>query len=224
MTSLDFDPEIPHLVYPVLACEQRRHMCIDAVSPARVVGHSVVSSWLSATPWTVACQALLSVGLCRQGYWSGLPPPLSGHLPDPGARPMSPASPALAGGCFATVPPGKPPWYSLVAYKCYISSVQSFSHVSLQPHGLQRPSLPCPSSTPRACSNSCLSGRWCHPTISSSVVPFSSHLQSFPASGFFSNESALHIRWPKYWSFSFNISHTAISVKINVESNNIFYY
>ena len=48
--------------------------------------------------------------------------------------------------------------------------------------------------------------RWCHPTISSSVVPFSSHLQSFPASGSFSNESGLLIRWPKYWSFSFSIS------------------
>ena len=47
---------------------------------------------------------------------------------------------------------------------------------------------------------------WIQATISSSVVPFSSCLQSFPASGFFSNESALHIRWPKYWSFDFNIS------------------
>ena len=45
----------------------------------------------------------------------------------------------------------------------------------------------------------------CHPTISSSVFPSSFHFQSFPASGS-SNESALHIRWPKYWSFSFNIS------------------
>ena len=45
-----------------------------------------------------------------------------------------------------------------------------------------------------------------HPTISSSVVPFSSCLQSFPASGSFHIESVLHIRWPKYWSFSFNIS------------------
>ena len=43
-------------------------------------------------------------------------------------------------------------------------------------------------------------------TISSSVIPFSSRLQSFPASGSFSNESVLHIRWPKYWSFSFSIS------------------
>ena len=47
---------------------------------------------------------------------------------------------------------------------------------------------------------------WCHPTISSSVISFSFCLRSFSASGTFSNESALHIRWPKYWSFSFSIS------------------
>ena len=56
-----------------------------------------------------------------------------------------------------------------------------FSHSvmsnSWQPHGLQHSSLPCPSPTPRACSNSCPSSHWCHPTISSSVVPFSSCLQ-----------------------------------------------
>ena len=54
---------------------------------------------------------------------------------------------------------------------------------SLQTHGLQHTRLPCPSPSPRACSNSCPSSRWCHPTISSSVVPFSSRLKSFPASG-----------------------------------------
>ena len=53
---------------------------------------------------------------------------------------------------------------------------------SLQPHGLQHPRLPCPSSSPRACSNSCPLSQRCHPTISSSVTPFSSCLQSFPAS------------------------------------------
>ena len=53
---------------------------------------------------------------------------------------------------------------------------------SLWPHGLQHARLPCPSPTPGACSNSCPSCQWCHPTISSSVVPFSSCLQSFPAS------------------------------------------
>ena len=56
---------------------------------------------------------------------------------------------------------------------------------SLQPHGLQRARPSCPSPTPGAYSNSCPSHQWCHPTISSSVVPFSSHLQSFPASGSF---------------------------------------
>ena len=56
---------------------------------------------------------------------------------------------------------------------------------SLQPLGLQHARLPCPSPTPRACSNSCPSSWWCHPTISSSVVPFPSYFQSFPASGSF---------------------------------------
>ena len=56
---------------------------------------------------------------------------------------------------------------------------------SLQPHGLQNARLPCPSSTSEAYSNSCPLSQWCHPTISSSVVPFASCLQSFPASGLF---------------------------------------
>ena len=66
------------------------------------------------------------------------------------------------------------------------SSVQSLSRVWLfVPHGLQHARLPCPSPTPGAYSNSCPLSRWCHPTISSSVVPFSSCPQSFPASGSF---------------------------------------
>ena len=55
-------------------------------------------------PWTVACQAPLSMGFSRQEYLSGLPFTLSGDLPDPGIEPMSPA---LAGGFFTTEPPGK---------------------------------------------------------------------------------------------------------------------
>ena len=58
----------------------------------------------------------------------------------------------------------------------FCSSVMSDS---LRPHGLQHSRLPCPSPTPGACSNLCPSSRWCHPTISSSVVPFSSCFQSF---------------------------------------------
>ena len=57
---------------------------------------------------------------------------------------------------------------------------------SLRPHGLQYTRFPCPSPSPGACSNSCLFRRWCHPTILSSVIPFSSCLQSFPAPGSFS--------------------------------------
>ena len=74
---------------------------------------------------------------------------------------------------------------------------------SLQSHGLQHIGLPCPSPTPRACSNSCLSSQWCHPTISS----LSSPSPAFNVSQHqgLSNESVLPIRWPKYWSFSFSI-------------------
>ena len=68
-------------------------------------------------------------------------------------------------------------------------SVSQFSRSvvsdSLQPNGLQHTRLPCPSPSPGVWSNSCPLSRWCHPTISSSVIPFSSCLQSFPASGSF---------------------------------------
>ena len=61
-----------------------------------------------ATPWTVARQAPLSMGFSRQEYWSGLPCPPSGDLPDPGIEPASLASPALVGRFFTTEPPRKP--------------------------------------------------------------------------------------------------------------------
>ena len=76
---------------------------------------------------------------------------------------------------------------------------------SLQPHGLQHTWLPCPSPTPRAYPNSCPFHRWCHPTISSSVVPLSSCLQSFPASGSFPM-SHFVASGGQCWSFSFSIS------------------
>ena len=67
---------------------------------------------------------------------------------------------------------------------CYPLSCSVVSY-SLQPHGLQHIRLPCPSPTPGAYLNSCPLRQWCHQTISSSFIPFSSHLQSFPASGSF---------------------------------------
>ena len=76
---------------------------------------------------------------------------------------------------------------------------------SLWPHGLQHASPPCPSPTPGVYPNSCPLSWWCHPTISSSIIPFSSW-PIFHRIRVFSNESALCMRLPKYWSFSFNSS------------------
>ena len=70
---------------------------------------------------------------------------------------------------------------------------------------LQHAKVPCLSSFPRVCSNSCPSSQWCHPTISS-CHPLLLLPSIFPSIRVFSNESALRVRWPKYWSFSFNIS------------------
>ena len=87
------------------------------------------------------------------------------------------------------------------------SSDQLLSCVQiLQPQALQHARHPYPSPSHRAWSNSCPSSQWCHATISSFVIHFSSCLQSFSASQSFSNESALRIMRPKYWSFSFSIS------------------
>ena len=88
-------------------------------------------------------------------------------------------------------------------------SVSQFSRSvmsdSLRPHESQHTRPPCPSPNPRVHPNSCPSSRWCHPAISSSVIPFSSFPQSLPASDSFPM-SQLCMRWPKYWSFSFSMS------------------
>ena len=83
---------------------------------------------------------------------------------------------------------GIPEKLPLLLHTVQFSSVQ-FSHSiisnSLRPHALQHARPPCPSPTTGTYSNSCPLSQWCHPTLSSSVVPFSSHLQSFPALGSF---------------------------------------
>ena len=103
-------------------------------------------------------------------------------------------------------------YWSVSQFSCSVVSD------SLWPHELQHTRLPCPSPTPGAYSNSCPSTRWCQPTISTFVVPFSSRLQSFPALGSFPVSPC--IRWPKYWSFNFSISPSTeysglISFRIN---------
>ena len=76
---------------------------------------------------------------------------------------------------------------------------------SLQAHGRWHTRFPCPLPTPGVHPNRCPLSRGCHPTVSSSVVPFSSCLQSFPNHGLFQRKRC-QIKWPMYWSFSFSIS------------------
>ena len=93
-------------------------------------------------------------------------------------------------------------------YMINLNSVQfsrSVMSYSLWPHGLQHARPPCPSPTPGVYPNSSTLSRWCHPTISS-CRPLLLLPSVFPSIRVFSNESALRIKWPKYWSSSFNIS------------------
>ena len=95
------------------------HCPLSAQAAARWVSMpvcSVVSGYF-VIPWTVARRAPLSLGFPRREYWSGLPFPPSGDLPDPV---IEPASPELAGGFFTTEPPGKPPSACDLMYYIYL--------------------------------------------------------------------------------------------------------
>ena len=106
----------------------------------------------------------------------------------------------------------------LIIFHCYQRTFRNFhlflifccsvaqSCPTLWPHGLQHARLPCPSLSPGVCSNSCPLSQWCWLTISSSAAPFSFLPSILPSIRVFSDEVVLCIRWPKYWSFSFNIS------------------
>ena len=130
----------------------------------------------------------------RQGYWSGLPFPTPGDLPDPGIEPASVVSPALAGRFCTAAPPG-----------VQFSSVTQLCLTLCNPMDCSRPGFPVHHG---ACSNSC--------PLSQSVMP-SNHLilchfllllpSTFPSITVFSNESVFHIRWLKYWSFSISSSN-----------------
>ena len=76
----------------------------------------------------------------------------------------------------------------------------------LRPHELKYTRTPCPSLSPGVCSSSCLLSQWCYLTISSSCHPLLLLPSISPSIRVFSNESALHIRWSKYWNFSFSFS------------------
>ena len=138
---------------------------------------SVSCVWLSVSLWTVACQVPLSMGFSRQEYWSGLPFFFSRGFSPPRDWTCTSCVSYVAGRFFTY-------WATREAPK-----EAQFSHSvvcgSLRPHRLQHARPPGPSPTPGAYLNSCPLSWPCHPTISSSVVPFSSCPQSFPASGSF---------------------------------------
>ena len=133
---------------------------------------SVVSDSLQPHGLYVACQAPLPMGFSRQEQWSGLTFPSPGDLPNPGIELRSPALHYIYMGIYI-------PQFNLVQFSHSVKSD------SLWPNRLQHARPPCPSPTPGVYPNSCTLSQWCHPTISSSVVPFSSCSQSFPASGSF---------------------------------------
>ena len=107
-----------------------------------------------------------------------------------------------------------PLWHFYVSVQ--LGYLLSFSHSvmsdSLPLHGLQHTRLPCPSPSPRACSNTCLLSRWCHPTIPSSVIPLFLCLQSFPVSG-----SLLRSQLFASGGQSIRISGSASVLPINIQ-------
>ena len=115
----------------------------------------------------MSCQAPLSMGFSRQESWRGLSFPSPGYLSNPGIKPRS----ALQAASLPT--------------ELQVQFSRSVVSNSFRPHELQHARPPYPSPTAEVHPNPCPLSRWCHPTISSSVVPFSSCPQSFPALGSF---------------------------------------
>ena len=183
---------------PFLDFQRNRESLIST----RMHAQSLSRVWPSATPWTVAHQALLSTEFSRQEYWSGRPSPTAGDFPNPGIKSPSPESPASANRFFTAEPSGKPPSISTVQF----SSFQSLSRVRL---------FATPWIAARQTSLSITNSRSSLRLMSIESVMPSSHLILChpllllppipPSIRVFSSESTLRMRWPKYWSFSFSI-------------------
>ena len=153
----------------------------------KVKGKSLSHVWLLATPWTAA----------RQEYWSG-----------PGMDRFILFNISWQGKNVADITTFS---HSISTYWVRFSSVAQWCLTFCNPGARQHSRLPCPSPTPGVCSDSCPSSRWCYPTISSSILPFSSCLQSFPASGSF----------PMSQFFTSGGHSTGVSASASVLSMNI---
>ena len=148
----------------------------------------------------INCSLTGSRGFSRQEYWNGLPFPSPGDLPIPGIKPVSPALQADS----LPIEPGE---FRSGKQTFSYSSVLSLCHVWLSVipwTAARQDSLSITNS--QSILNSCPLSQWCHPTISLSGHPLLLLPSIFPCIRVFSNESVLHITWPKYWSFSFSIS------------------
>ena len=146
--------------------------------------------------------SLLPMDFSRQEYWSGMPFPPPGDLPNPGIESASLASSALAGGFFTTEPSGKPmPYGGSVQFSRSVVSDSFWPH---EQQAARQASLSITNSwsppKPKSIESAMPSNHLilCHPLL---LLP-----SIFPSIRVFSNESAFRIRWPKYWSFSFSIS------------------
>ena len=106
------EKEIENVTFIISLC------ALLCMIPNLCCAHSQGCVHLFATPWTVACQAPLSMEFSRQKYWSGLPFPSPGDLPNPGIKPVSPA---LAGRFFTAEPPGKP----IISYLNKLNRIES---------------------------------------------------------------------------------------------------
>ena len=129
------------------------------------------------TPWTVICQAALSMGFPRQEYWCGLPFTSSGDSPDPWIELTSPLLLSVAKSCPTLYDPGTAARQASLSFTIFQSFLKLMSAESVMP------------------SNPLI---LFHPFLLLSSI--------LPSIKIFSNELALYIRWPKFWSFSFSIS------------------
>ena len=170
---------------------------------------SVVSD--SATPWTVARQAPLSMGFSRQEYWSGFPCSSPGGPPDPEITPMSLKPPALADGFFTARATEEAPsllvQFSSVAQSCptlFFATPWTAAHQASLSITNSWSLLKLRSTT------SVMPSKYltlCRPLLLLPPIP--------PSIKVFSNESTLHMRWPKYWSFSFSIIPSKVWITTN---------
>ena len=118
------DSAITHMNEKVLMVTNQHIFCMDrkkSLKTKQTYSCAVLSHFshvqLFVTLSTIACQAPLSMGFSRQEYWSGLPCPPPGNLPNPATEPMSSVSPALQVDCLPTEPPGKPQMYLQITLK-----------------------------------------------------------------------------------------------------------